>query len=116
LSDIDFSRLPNKKYYTISEVSSLLKVKQTEIRYWEKFEPKLRSKSATRSYDLKRIKLLLEIKKLIKDQGIKPGKISTYLKSKKKPKSQKIETTSQKIEIRQELIKIKNLIKKASKV
>ncbi len=109
MSNIDFSRLSNKKYYSISEVSSFLKIKQTEIRYWEKFEPKLRSNSATRSYDLKRIKLLLEMKKLIKDKGIKPGNISIYLKNKKKP-------TSEKIEIKKELIKIKNLIKKASKV
>ena len=109
MSDIDFSGLPNKKYYSISEVSSLLGIKQTEIRYWEKFEPKLRSNSVNRSYDLKRIKLLLEIKKLIKDQGIKPGKISIYLKNKKKPRPQKIE-------IRKELINIKNIIKKASKL
>ena len=109
MSDIDFSGLPNKKYYSISEVSSLLGIKQTEIRYWENFEPKLRSNSATRSYDLKRIKLLLEMKKLIKDQGIKPGKIDIYLKSKKKPRAQQIE-------LKKELIKIKNIIKKASKL
>ena len=46
------------------------------------------------------------MKKLIKDQGIKPGKIDTYLKRKQKP-------SFQQIEIRKELIKIKNLIKKA---
>jgi DNA-binding transcriptional MerR regulator len=109
LSDIDFSKLSNKKYYSISEVSSLLKIKQTEIRYWEKFEPKLRSNSATRSYDLKKIKLLLEMKKLIKDQGIKPRKIAIHLKNKKKP-------TPQQLEIKKELIKIKNIIKKVSKL
>jgi DNA-binding transcriptional MerR regulator len=109
LSDIDFSKLSNKKYYSISEVSSFLGIKQTEIRYWEKFEPKLRSNSTTRSYDLKRIKLLLEMKKLIKDQGIKPGKISIYLKKKETPRPQQIE-------IRKELIKIMNIIKKASKL
>jgi len=109
LSEIDFSRLPNKKYYTISEVSTLLEIKQTEIRYWEKFEPKLRSNSATRSYDLKKIKLLLEMKKLIKDQGIKPRKIAIHLKNKKKP-------TPQQLEIKKELIKIKNIIKKVSKL
>ena len=49
------------------------------------------------------------MKKLIKDQGIKPGKISIYLKNKKKPRPQQIE-------IRKELIKIKNIIKKASKL
>ena len=109
MSDIDFSSLPNKKYYSISEVSSLLGIKQTEIRYWEKFEPKLRSKGITRSYDLKKLKLLIEIKKLIKDQGIKPAKISLYSSNKKIRKSNHLD-------IKKELIKIKNLIKKASKV
>ena len=109
MSDIDFSSLPNKKYYSISEVSTLLGIKQTEIRYWEKFQPKLRSKSITRRYDLKKIKLLLEMKKLIKDQGIKPEKIDAHLNAKKNPKPQQIE-------IKKELIKIKDIIKKSSKV
>ena len=109
MSDIDFSSLPNKKYYSISEVSSLLGIKQTEIRYWEKFEPKLRSKSTTRAYDLKKLKLLIEIKKLIKDQAIKPAKIGLYLSNKKIRKSDNLD-------IKKELINIKNLIKKASKV
>ena len=109
MSDINFSSLPNKKYYSISEVSSLLGVKQTEIRYWEKFEPKLRSKGITRVYDLKKLRLLVEIKKLIKDQGIKPAKISLYLSNKKIKKSNHLD-------IKRELINIKNLIKKASKV
>ena len=109
MSDIDFSSLPNKKYYSISEASSFLGIKQTEIRYWEKFEPKLRSKGLTRVYDLKKLKLLVEIKKLIKDQGIKPAKISLYLSNKKIKKSHDLE-------IKKELLKIKNLIKKASKV
>ena len=109
MSDIDLSSLPNKKYYSISEVSSLLGIKQTEIRYWEKFEPKLRSKGITRAYDLKKLKLLIEIKKLIKDQGIKPAKISFYL-------SNKTIRNSNLTYIKKELINIKNLIKKASKV
>ena len=109
MSDIDFSSLPNKKYYSISEVSSLLGIKQTEIRYWEKFEPKLRSKGTSRAYDLKKLKLLIEIKRLIKDQGIKPSKISLYLSNKKIRKSNFLD-------LKKELLNIKNLIKKASKV
>ena len=109
MSDIDFSSLSNKKYYSISEVSSLLGIKQTEIRYWEKFEPKLKSKGTTRAYDLKKLKLLIEIKRLIKDQGIKPSKISLYLSNKKIRKSNYLN-------IKKELLNIKNLIKKASKV
>ena len=49
------------------------------------------------------------MKMLIKDQGVKPGKISSHLKAKKNPRPQKLE-------IKKELIKIKNTIKKASKV
>ena len=49
------------------------------------------------------------MKRLIKDQGIKPGKIATYLNSKKNPKSQRLR-------IKKELIKIKDIIKKASKL
>jgi len=109
LSEIDFSSLSNKKYYSISEVSSLLGIKQTEIRYWEKFEPKLRSKGITRAYDLKKLKLLIKIKKLIKDQGIKPVKLNLYLSNKNIKESTNLE-------IKKELINIKNLIKKASKV
>ena len=109
MSKIDLSRLPNKKYYSISEVSSLLGIKQTEIRYWEKFEPKLRSKGITRKYDLKKIKLLVEIKKLIKDKGVKPANVSSHMGVKRKPKPKNLE-------IKKELLKIKNLIKKASKL
>ena len=49
------------------------------------------------------------MKKLIKDQGIKPQKISTYLKDKKIPRTQEIV-------LKKELIKIKNIIKKARKL
>ena len=47
------------------------------------------------------------MKRLIKDHGIKPGKIATYLKTKKNPRSHQIE-------LKKELIKIKDIIKKAS--
>ena len=49
------------------------------------------------------------MKKLIKDQGIKPVKIAAHLNIKKN-------TRPQQIEIKKELTKIKNIIKKASKV
>jgi hypothetical protein len=49
------------------------------------------------------------MKRLIKDQGIKPRKIANYLKNKKKPKPQLIE-------IKKELVKIKKIIKNASKL
>ena len=49
------------------------------------------------------------MKRLIKDQGIKPGKITTHLNSKKNP-------ILHRLEIKKELIKIKDIIKKASKL
>ncbi len=108
MSDIDFSTLANKKYYSISEVSNLLGVKQTEIRYWEKFEPKLKSKSKSRKYSLKKIKLLIKIKRLVKDLGIKPAKIGLHLNFKDAPKPEYLE-------LKKELNIIKERIKKASK-
>ncbi len=109
MSKLDITKLPDKKYYSISEVSNFLNIKQTELRYWEKFEPKLKSKGANRIYDLKKIKILIEIKKLIKDQGIKPANIRSYLHGKKKAKTQNLD-------VKKELIKIRNFIKKASKL
>ena len=91
MSDIDFSSLPNKKYYSISEVSSLLRIKQTEIRYWEKFVPKLRSDKSIRIYDLKKIGILKKVKVLIKDQGIKPSYIDNYMKEKNSKKTTSLE-------------------------
>ena len=49
------------------------------------------------------------MKKLIKDQGIRPAKIAAHLNAKKNLRPQQIE-------IKKELIKIKDIIKKASKV
>ena len=49
------------------------------------------------------------MKRLIKDQGVKPGKIATYLNSKKNPRSHQLR-------IKKELIKIKDILKKASKL
>ena len=109
MSDIDFSSLPNKKYYSISEVSSLLRIKQTEIRYWEKFVPKLRSNKSIRIYDLKKIGILKKVTVLIKDQGIKPSHIDSYMKEKKSKKTQSLN-------IKKELEAIKNLLEKTSKV
>jgi|TARA_X000000950_G_C13661650_1_gene556177 DNA-binding transcriptional MerR regulator len=109
LSKKDSLDLPNKKYFTISEVSRYLNVKQTEIRYWEKFVPKLRSNKSIRIYDLKKIGILKKVKVLIKDQGIKPSYIDNYMKEKNSKK-----TTS--LNIKKELEAIKNLLEKTSKV
>ena len=49
------------------------------------------------------------MKKLIKDQGIKPEKIATHLTAKKNSRSPHLN-------IKKELIKIRNIIKNASKV
>ena len=109
MSKKDLLDLPNKKYFTISEVSRYLDVKQTEIRYWEKFVPKLRSDKSIRIYDLKKIGILNKVKVLIKDQGIKPSHIDRYMKEKKSKKTKSLN-------IKKELEAIKKLLKKTSNV
>ena len=68
-----------KKYYKIGEVSKLLDVPASTLRYWEKefaqIKP-MKSKKGDRIYSLKDIDILKEIKYLTHDKGIKIAKAS----------------------------------------
>lgn len=57
-----------KRYYSISEVSDMLGLKQHILRYWEKEFPQLRprkNRAGNRAYTEKDIKTLLRIKELL---------------------------------------------------
>ncbi|HBQ44442.1 MAG TPA: MerR family transcriptional regulator [Thiomicrospira sp.] len=66
--DIDF---PNKKYFTIGQVSELCRVKSHVLRYWEQVFPQLEpsKRSGRRYYQRADLELVLEIKSLLQDQG-----------------------------------------------
>ena len=63
---------PDKLYYSISEVAQIVGVKPYVLRFWEKEFPTLKPKknrSGNRVYQKKEIVLLLEIKRLLYEEG-----------------------------------------------
>ncbi len=80
-------KIPDKFYFKIGEVASLTGVKPHVLRYWETefrmFSP-AKSRGKQRQYERCDIELVLEIKKLLYDQGFTIAGAMKYLKSKKK--------------------------------
>ncbi|MGH7770637.1 MAG: MerR family transcriptional regulator [Candidatus Binatia bacterium] len=66
------SRLPDKIYFKIGEVSRIVGVKPYVLRYWEtEFNPLKPGKAPSRHrlYKKKDVELLLEIKRLLYSEG-----------------------------------------------
>ncbi|MDY0135560.1 MAG: MerR family transcriptional regulator [Thiomicrospira sp.] len=63
--------LPDKKYFTIGEVSELCQLKSHVLRYWEQVFPQLNpnKRRGRRYYQRADVVLLIEIKSLLHDQG-----------------------------------------------
>lgn len=91
-----------KKYFKIGEVSKMLEVPASTLRFWEKEFKQLRpmkSKKGDRIYNLKDLEILREIKYLTHDKGIRIAKAS-----------RKVKKTSETTDPDQELIKkLRNL-------
>lgn len=63
--------LPDKKYFTIGEVSEICQLKSHVLRYWEQVFPQLNpsKRRGRRYYQKVDVELLIEIKSLLHDQG-----------------------------------------------
>lgn len=63
--------LPDKKYFTIGEVSEICQLKSHVLRYWEQVFPQLNpnKRRGRRYYQRVDVELLIEIKSLLHDQG-----------------------------------------------
>lgn len=63
--------IPDKKYFTIGEVSDICELKSHVLRYWEQVFPHLEpsKRRGRRYYQRKDVELVLEIKSLLHDQG-----------------------------------------------
>ena len=64
--------IPNKRYFTIGEASTICKIKTHVLRYWEQefkeLEP-IKRKGNRRYYQQKDLILVLEIKNLLHNEG-----------------------------------------------
>lgn len=65
--------IPDKKYFSISEVSNLCRVKSHTLRFWEKefdqLKPKTK-KGSRRAYREEDIKIVRYIRTLLYDEGL----------------------------------------------
>lgn len=68
----DLPAIPDKRYFTISEVSTLCQLKAYVLRYWEQEFPQLspiKRKGNRRYYQLNDILLVRQIKQLLYEDG-----------------------------------------------
>jgi len=66
------SSIPEKRYFTIGEVSKICGIKPHVLRYWEQEFPELQSidrRSKRRYYQKKDVLLVLRIRALLRDDG-----------------------------------------------
>ena len=66
------SLIPEKRYFTIGEVSKLCGIKPHVLRYWEQEFPELQTidrRSKRRYYQKKDVLLVLRIRELLRDDG-----------------------------------------------
>lgn len=72
LSEKDLPAVPDKRYFTISEVSYLCAVKPYVLRYWEQEFPSLKPvkrRGNRRYYQQQDIKLIRQIRRLLYENG-----------------------------------------------
>ena len=107
------TKLPDKLYFRIGEVSSLANLPTYVLRFWEtefsQIKPK-RTPSGQRVYTKSDVAIILKIKNLLYNQKYTIPGAKQHLKAKTGGKK---ETSSDKIltEIRQELESIRELLK-----
>ncbi len=104
---------PDKLYYSISEVAQIVGVKPYVLRFWEKEFPTLKPKknrSGNRVYQKKEIELLLEIKRLLYEEGYTIEGARQQIKNNRKDRIKSAVKTKGKNRLKKELVAIKKEI------
>lgn len=106
--------IPNKLFFRIGEVARLAGVKPYVLRYWETEFKNLRPKKnekGQRLYQKKEVKLALDIKKLLYEDGYTIEGAKKVLKERNKKKSRSFAQLSFSFD-REEVVKIIAELKK----
>tara|TARA_B100000287_G_scaffold402614_1_gene423683 strand:- start:371 stop:709 length:339 start_codon:yes stop_codon:yes gene_type:complete len=104
-----------KLYYSIGEVSKMVKLKSYVLRYWETEFKQLsppKNRAGNRTYRQKDIDLIFEIKNLLYDRKYTIEGARSMLSSKRKSKESSIKNINSEVfsKIRTELQQIINII------
>ena len=108
----------NKLYYTIKEVSEMLEIEQSTLRFWEKNFPQIvpqRSMGNHRMYTLNEIEQVKVINYLLKEKKMKIEGAQTILK-KDYDKIRKEQIISDKLKcVKKEIVQLRKEFMKLSK-
>lgn len=99
-----------RKFFKIGDVSKMLDVPASTLRFWEKEFKQLRpmkNKKGDRIYNLKDIEILKEIKYLTHDKGIRIAKASRKVKQEVEMEDPKAELVKKLRELREILTEFK---------
>ncbi|PID29778.1 MAG: hypothetical protein CR982_01940 [Candidatus Cloacimonadota bacterium] len=122
--------IKKKTYYSISEVSEIVEVNQSTIRYWEScfyrsLRPKQRERNKQKRYNTRDIQLLLEIGKKVHSEGKSIKEVQEYLKGFKPNGSfetlvstienRRVDKNSSGLQTSESIIRVTNLIEKIEK-
>ncbi|MEK9756093.1 MAG: MerR family transcriptional regulator [Bacteroidota bacterium] len=106
-----FNNLPDKKYYSISEVAEHFKVNTSLLRFWEKefkeINPQIKA-SGIRKYTKENIEKINLIYTLLKKEGLTIQGAKKRLKSKDIIEGENIIIVNKLNKIKEELKSIKN--------
>ncbi len=103
-----------KLYYSIKEVSELVDVNVTTLRFWEKEFPQLKPKvtaNKVRQYSDKDIELLRAIRSLVKVRGFKIAAARKYLYEQRGTVDESTEVLDMLISVRDQLKSLKDALK-----
>lgn len=101
---------PTRKYFKIGDVSRMLDVPASTLRFWEKEFPQLRpmkNKKGDRIYNLKDIDILKEIKYLTHEKGIRIAKATRKVKRSAPAEDPNSELVRRLRELREQLLAFK---------
>lgn len=104
-----------KLFYSIKEVSDMLGVEKSALRYWEKefnIHPKRLKKGGDRRYSQENIAELKNIKYLLKDKGLTIDGARTELKRNKKIIIDRVQLLDMLNELKSDLMQMKELVSK----
>lgn len=107
-----------KIYYSIKEVSEMIGVNESTLRFWEKEFPRLKPKKGSRGirkYQTEDIELIKQIYFLLKEQGLTLPGARERLKEGEKDKTEKKFLLIEQLKaVREELSDIRNALDKIS--
>ena len=102
-----------KRYYRIAQVSEMLSVAPSALRYWEQEFPQLKPKRndrGTRYYTPADIDLLRRIKFLLHDRGLKIDAARVQLRQASATVASRVQTLERLQEIRARLVELRDAL------